>query len=53
MVNNKQPDNLLPVCVRLGSEILCKYNRKTIFVQMVLNNRKSIFEFYRIKNVTL
>ena len=33
-------------------EILCKYNRKPHFVQMVLNNRKSIFEFYRVKIVT-
>ena len=33
-------------------EILCKYNTKVTFVQMVLNERKSIFEFYRIKNVT-
>lgn len=32
-------------------QILCKYNQKPSFVQTHLNERKSIFEVYRIKNV--
>ena len=37
------------VLTKKSHQILCKYNRKVPFVQMVLNDRKSIFELCREK----